>query len=101
MNNMTSIPSVNGRKPSTPSCQAVKGAVSTLYRIDDFILEKIGAGFFSEVFKVNCYLNLITTFVFYESILNDPSEIRRLVIMQANIRHYRLMMMKEGYVKDY
>ena len=54
MNAKNSVASSNNQ---ISSCQAIRIALSTLYNLDDFHSDKIGEGFFSEVFRVRYRLN--------------------------------------------
>lgn len=42
----------------TPSCLTIHDAFGKLFRIDDFTLEILGNGFFSDVYKVKQFLQI-------------------------------------------
>lgn len=63
--------------PSSPLLVAVRTAVDSLSQYNDFdILEKIGSGFYAEVFKVSEYVHCVAIGMYIDCLDNSMSEYR-------------------------
>ena len=55
-------PRIRKARPKSTSYIAVRDAVYQLTCLNDFTRERIGGGFFAEVYKVSCIIKLDTSF---------------------------------------
>uniref|UniRef100_A0A5S6QE69 Signal recognition particle subunit SRP68 n=1 Tax=Trichuris muris TaxID=70415 RepID=A0A5S6QE69_TRIMR len=86
--------------PATPSFMALKKAVLNLYRMEDFTLEPLGEGFFSEVYKV-CHVVTGDVLVLkLNKVSSNRSNVLREVELMRKLRHPNVLRFRGACVDN-
>ncbi|CDW60342.1 Pkinase Tyr domain containing protein [Trichuris trichiura] len=84
----------------SPSCVALKNAVLRLYRMEDFSLEPLGEGFFSEVYRVRHRVTGDILVLKLNKVSSNRSNVLREVELMRKLRHPNVLRFRGACVDN-